>query len=231
MAQDGSQILPFYIVCDESYSMVEEIDGVNRSLVDLHKAIASDLVVCDKAMIGVITFSDTAEVLVPLTRPDQLANMSGCVAKSGTSYGAAFTKIKETIETDVADLKAKNHQVLRPVVFFISDGGPQDDNWKASHDRLTDETFTARPHILSFGVREADEKTTREIATPVNRLNDRRFAYLAEEGTEPGPALREILRKLAQTIVTSSSSEKRQLIPPTDIPGVRDIGGIDLEVI
>ena len=65
----GEQILPFYIVCDETGSMepIGGIEAINKALPQLHAEIAADPLVSDKCRIGLITFSDTAEELMSLT--------------------------------------------------------------------------------------------------------------------------------------------------------------------
>lgn len=230
MSDGGSQILPFYIICDESLSMSEYLDGVNDSLKGLHKTISQDPVVCDKAQISVITFSDQAETLVELTRPDELVAMPGCSAKGGTSYGAAFRALRDAIERDIQRLKSHGFRVLRPAAFFITDGAPTDgDGWRSVHADLVSLSNPYRPNILSFGVGSADRGVILDIATGSTKLGIPKFAFLADEGISPGPALKEIIGKLAGTIVSSSRAESPQLVPPTDIQGVTNIAAIELD--
>ncbi|SVD90314.1 uncharacterized protein METZ01_LOCUS443168, partial [marine metagenome] len=75
----GEQVLPFYIVCDESASMDHNggIDAINAALPELHLSIASNPLVNDKARISLIAFSDDAEVLVPLARACDIDQMPG----------------------------------------------------------------------------------------------------------------------------------------------------------
>ena len=226
--QGGRQVLPFYIICDESMSMEgAKLDAVNSSLPHLHKAVASDPIVNDKVRVGVISFSDTAEVLVPLTQLAQLKQMPGLVSKGGTSYTAAFTKVKSCIQTDVDNLKAQSLQVLRPVVFFISDGEPTSTDWPAAHASLIDASFPYRPHILSFGVNGAVGATIKDVATEISRSGQtKRYAWLADDSVEPGAVVREIISKLTQSIVASGRSQKPQVVPPTSISGVIDLDPI-----
>jgi len=226
--QGGRQVLPFYIVCDESMSMEgAKLDAVNSSLPHLHQAVASDPIVNDKVRVGVISFSDTAEVLVPLTQLAQLQQMPGLVSKGGTSYTAAFAKVKSCIQTDVDNLKAQSLQVLRPVVFFISDGEPTSTDWPAAHASLIDASFPYRPHILSFGVNGAVGDTIKDVATEIRRGGQaKRYAWLADDSVEPGAVVREMIGKLAQTIVASGRSQTPQLAPPTSIPGLIDLDPI-----
>jgi uncharacterized protein YegL len=221
-SSDGYQILPFYIVLDESSSMDgPSIDAVNAALPELHAAIAADPNVCDKTSVSIITFSDSAQVLVPLTRMDDLETMPGVIARGSTNYGAAFDLLRSQIEEDVTRLKAQsaNTQVLRPACFFISDGEPTDSEavWQASHSALTAEGFRYRPHIISFGVAKANRETILSVATA---YNGKRHAFLAAVGASPGTALREIIRSLTNSIVYSARSTTPQLQVPQNVPGV-----------
>ena len=66
----------------------------------------------------------------------------------------------------------------------------------------------------------ADPVVILKVATVIERLSGSKFAFLADDGVSPGPALREILGRLAQSIVASASSSSPQLVAPTNIPGV-----------
>ena len=163
----SDNILPIYIVCDESGSMETngEIDAVNNCLAELHAAIAGDPLVSDKCRIGLITFSDIAEVLLPLSNLSDVVAMPGLVAKAMSNYGGAFNLLREVIARDIANMKSQGIQVYRPVVFFISDGDPTDD-WEASHRALTDKNINPQaPHIIAFGVAGANPAVIGKIGT------------------------------------------------------------------
>ena len=137
----GNAVLPFYILCDESGSMDANggIDAVNRGLPELHATIAGDPLVADKCRIGLITFSDIAEELLPLSNLSDVQAMPGCAAKGMTNYGEAFNLLRVVIARDITNLKSQGMQVYRPAVFFITDGEPTDD-WEANYRALTDKT-------------------------------------------------------------------------------------------
>lgn len=219
---DGAQVLPFYIVLDESGSMAgESIKAVNDALPDLWSAIAADPNVNDKTRVSILTFTDNATVLVPLTRMADLANMPGVTAKGATSYGAAFQLLKKTIETDMRDLKNTGFQTIRPVCFFISDGEPTDPAvWKSEHQKLTDPSFAYAPVIIAFGVAGATAATIKEVATP---YKGRAYGYLMDDGTSPGPVLKEIINSLTQSIVNSARNEKPAIVLPTNVPGTVEL--------
>ena len=169
MKQDRvlSTILPIYILCDESGSMDANggIDAVNNGLPELHAAIAGDPLVSDKCRIGLITFSDIAEELLPLSNLSDVQAMPGCAAKGMTNYGEAFNLLRVVIARDIANMKSQGIQVYRPVVFFITDGDPTDD-WEASHRALTDRNINPQaPHVFALGVAGANQVVIDKIGT------------------------------------------------------------------
>jgi uncharacterized protein YegL len=223
----GVQVLPFYIVCDESGSMAgDSINAVNGGIAELFKALSADPIVDAKARVSIIAFSDSADVILPLSQISSVnTGVPGCSVRGSTSYSAAFRKTKEQIDIDVAGLKAQNLRVLRPVVFFISDGEPNNEPWQTDHASLTDPTYKYRPHIISFGVAGAQADVIREVATPVDRAGRKKFAWKADDGTNPGPALTEIFKFITGTVVTSAGANEPTIVE-MDIPGVMKLDEI-----
>lgn len=216
----GVQTIPFYLVCDESASMSgDSIDAVNEGIKQLCQTISRDPLVDDKARVGIIAFSDTAEVILPLTQISQVGTIPSCVTKASTSYREAFVKLKAEIDNDINQMKANGMRVGRPVVFFISDGAPNDEDWMSAHSDLTSSSNKFRPNIISFGVAGAVKDVIHAVATEISQGNAKRYAYLAEEGTSPGPALKEILQFVTGSVV-SSARENTPTIPQAQIPGV-----------
>src|SRR5690349_1385453 len=119
-----SQILPFYLVCDESGSMRgKPLRAINESLPDIHVEIGSNPVVADKTRFCVIGFSGTARTVLPMSDLSAISSVPALGYRTGgTSYGAAFKLLYDTIADDVQRLKANGDQVYRPAVFFLSDG-------------------------------------------------------------------------------------------------------------
>lgn len=203
----GEQVLPFYIVCDESGSMGANggIDAINRALPDLHSALASDPLVSDKARIGLIVFSDDAEELMALTRAADVNAFPGVTAKGLTNYGDAFLTLKSVMQRDIADLKQQGYRVFRPAVFFISDGEPSA-AWESEYDDLVSGVDAPKPNIVTFGVVSADVSVMKKIANVA--------CFMSEDKANPGPVLREIMKALTDSIITSTNSPTPQFITP-----------------
>jgi uncharacterized protein YegL len=196
------QILPFYMVCDESGSMAGGgVDAINSALPDLHQEISTNPSVADKTRFALIGFSTQASVLQPLADLSELTQLPSLSAGGVTSFGAAFRLLKTTIEKDVTDLKADGHDVYRPVVFFLSDGIPTDEGWRTDLKELNSSRYA--PKIIAFGVTDAETATITEVANFK--------AFIQQEHTvSPAMALREFASSLTRSIVNSATSMSAQ---------------------
>ncbi|CAL9318756.1 vWA domain-containing protein [Streptomyces labedae] len=196
------QLLPFYMVCDESGSMAGGgVDAINAALPDLHQEISTNPSVADKTRFALIGFSTQASVLQPLADLSELTQLPSLSAGGVTSFGAAFRLLKDTIEKDVAVLKGEGHDVYRPVVFFLSDGIPTDEGWRTALNELN--AFRYAPKIIAFGISDADAATITEVA------NFKAFIQ-QNDSISPAVALREFASSLTRSIVSSATSMAAQ---------------------
>lgn len=196
------QLLPFYMVCDESGSMAGGgVDAINSALPELHHEISTNPSVADKTRFALIGFSTQASVLQPLADLSELTQLPSLSAGGVTSFGAAFRLLKDTIEKDVAALKAEGHDVYRPVVFFLSDGIPTDEGWRTALNDLN--AFRYAPKIIAFGISDADAATITEVA------NFKAFIQ-QNDSISPAVALREFASSLTRSIVSSATSMAAQ---------------------
>ncbi|WP_432055318.1 vWA domain-containing protein [Streptomyces sp. bgisy022] len=196
------QLLPFYMVCDESGSMAGGgVGAINTALPELHQEISTNPSVADKTRFALIGFSTKASVLQPLADLSELTQLPSLSAGGVTSFGAAFRLLKDTIEQDVAALKAQGHEVYRPVVFFLSDGIPTDEGWRTALKELN--AFRYAPKIIAFGISDADAGTITEVA------NFKAFIQ-QNDSISPAVALREFASSLTRSIVSSATSMAAQ---------------------
>ena len=212
-----SQVLPFYLLCDESGSMRgEPIRAINASLPEVHSEVGSNPAVADKTRFCIIGFSGAARTVLPLADLSAIEVMPSIAYHGGgTNYGAAFELLYDTITDDVRRLKANGDQVYRPAVFFLSDGRPNDKKWRVSYQRVIDPGWPLRPNILAFGFGKAVPATLQQVATV--------RAFIADKGMGPGAALREFAASLIQSIVKSGSrlapGGGLTLAVPDSVPG------------
>jgi uncharacterized protein YegL len=172
--EEGQVIMPFYLVCDVSASMTKDMDALNQGIRKLRRAIVAQPQVDDVAQIGIITFSASAQVALPLSQMSE-EQMPTLRAQSSTDYGGAFRLLAQTIQQDTARLKAQGLKVYRPCAFFLTDGLPTDKSWlqtftsTLTYDQGTRAGMKGHPLFIPFGFRDASEDVLNKLAYPPNK--------------------------------------------------------------
>ncbi|MCC2962641.1 VWA domain-containing protein [Massilia sp. IC2-278] len=119
--------LPVYLLLDTSGSMNgEPIESVRNGMQTLLSALRQDPHAIESAWLSVITFSDTAKQVTPLTELGQF-QMPAITASGTTSMGAALSLLAERVGQEVAKTTADQKGDWKPIVFMMTDGDPTDD--------------------------------------------------------------------------------------------------------
>jgi uncharacterized protein YegL len=206
MVEPGQLVMPFYLVCDVSRSMANDMQELNEGIRRLRRAVVSEPIVDDVAQIGILTFSDSAKVVMRLGQMS-LYDIPVLSAEGGANYGAAFRLLAQTIAQDVAGLKEQGYKVYRPCVFFLSDGEPSDPDWdRTFRETLTYDVATGRgmkthPVFVPFGFRDASEYVLRRLAYPPGKG---RWYHSKSHSVEV--ALRGILDTIMNSVIGSGMS-------------------------
>lgn len=244
----GLALLPFYVLVDVSYSMLtpEEYDGQTRTGMDAVNEIAPQVFnlfrkapqLRDQARFGIVDFAGGATT--PLALCDPAKESAEAIPtliprQDGTSYAAAFRAMRERIEDDVAHLKADDHRVYRPAVFFLTDGEPNPgDRIDAAWNGLVAADFNARPNVIPFGIREAQKSVLDRFArykTPADESGNSppSVAFMARDGVPATRAIEKMIDILLQSILASdpaamaASAGNIVLPPPQDLNDEEDI--------
>lgn len=204
--QQSRPLLPFYLVVDVSYSMKgPKLDAANEICPDVATAVATNPLMQDKTRFGVITFSDKASVVLPISDLSTISQLPVFRIEGGTSFKAAFNLLKSTIEKDVATLKGDNFLVHRPAVFFVTDGEPTDKEkeWKSAHTQLTSSDASPYyPNLIPFGVDGARPDNIAYIAHPAGRFK----GYLQGDGASAAEAIQRIAEIVVSSVISSAES-------------------------
>ncbi len=206
--EPGQLVMPFYLICDVSYSMTDDMPALNEGIQRLRRAIVSEPAVDDVAHIGILTFSDVGRVVVPLSQMSD-HDMPVLSVEGGTNYGAAFRTLAETIAHDNTSLKAQGYKVYRPCAFFLSDGEPLDRDWEATfratltYDPATGAGLKGHPVFVPYGFRDAQEDVLRRLAYPKGRAK-----WYFAKSTDIEQVLQGILDIIMNTVITSGNSAR-----------------------
>ena len=218
-------VMPFYLICDVSYSMINDMTALNDGVQRLRRSIVAEPLVDDVAHIAVMTFSDTAKVIMPLSQMSETP-VPPLSVEGGTNYGEAFRELARVIPADAAALKAQGYRVFRPCAFFLTDGEPNDaDYWETfkstlAYNGVTDVGMKQYPVFIPFGFRAAPEDVLRKLAYPPEKG---RWYHIKND--DIGQVIKLILDVIMKTVVSSgqsSSTGKPALIhaPVPAAPGV-----------
>lgn len=211
-APQAARVLPFYFVCDESVSMRgEPLEAINSGLEALRGELVRTREAAARTRLGIIGFSADAEIRLPLSDLSSLHVLPKLRARGGTRYGPAFDLLRETIEQDIFLIKANGGTVYRPMVFFLSDGRPNDEQWRTAYRQLASPAFESRPNFIAFGLGDCNLETIKHIATY--------GAFQADGSMSVASALKEVASSLATSIMNS----REQLVVPQQVPGFTSV--------
>ena len=228
MSETKGKLIPFYLVVDVSYSMTEQgrIESANRIIGELVQAFEANPIISDKVRVGMIDFSDDAQVVIPLDDLLDLQSIPQLTVRGGTSYGAAFTKLRSEIERNVNELRASGYEVHRPAVYFITDGVPTDDGWEhafqalTQYDKVTRQGFSFYPNLIPCGVGDANPAILASLIHPQGRMK----MFLQKEGGDPAKALSAMVEIIISSTINSGNNVAQgkgsaiELPMPEDLP-------------
>ena len=118
--------LPVYLLLDVSGSMTgEPITAVQNGVQTMVSALMGDPQALESAYISVITFSNSAEQLVPLTELSQFTPPQ-LTAGGMTSLGEALKFVAQCADREVVKNTPEAKGDWKPLVFIMTDGGATD---------------------------------------------------------------------------------------------------------
>ena len=114
-------IFPFYLCLDVSASMAgDPIDSVNRQMPVLRSSVGEDPAIAEVIRFGVVTFSDVARTILPLSDLSLVEAVPEVRPEGRTSYGAAFEHLRQVIESDYQSGRAGGDRWYRPASVRLS---------------------------------------------------------------------------------------------------------------
>ncbi|MEU7058129.1 hypothetical protein [Streptomyces sp. NPDC046197] len=205
--------LPTYLVVDVSSSMSPYQDTLNRTLEDLHLTLSTNPRVSEFAHMSVLVFSHEPILVLEMTDLAYVPSMPTVVCGGGTHYGKVFDLVRQRIDLDVPALSAQRKAVLRPAVFFLTDGEPMDSGWERNFQALVAPGSRRHPHVITYGFGSADPNVLSKVAT--------KAAFIATGNSDQNEALSKAISSLVNTLVASAASAEMRI--PAEAEGYRSI--------
>lgn len=196
--------LPVYILADCSGSMAgDPIESVKQGIRELTANLMGDPSAIESAYLSVITFSDHAEQIVPLTEIAQF-NPPDLQAGGTTSLGAAIKLLMDCIDREVHKSSAEVKGDWKPLIFILSDGVPSDDHF-AHATELKNRRYA---NIIALACGDA---------APANALKDITESVLQMRDMSPG-AFKQFFKWVSQSV--KQTSQKCSASPDSVAAGI-----------
>jgi uncharacterized protein YegL len=187
-----------YLLLDLSastYGIADELNNAVHSLVD---ELQTSPLLGSYTWMAILSFSDDARVEMPLTRAMEIDALPSLSPRGATSYAAAFNLAASVVGNDLNNLKSEGYKVVRPAVFFMTDGQPTDPEniWRVALSGL--KTLPVQIFSIGFGS-DVDPRQLSQIASDPHR------AFLASIGPEQQGHVR-VLPDLVSAVLHSTTS-------------------------
>ena len=185
-----------YLVLDESLDR-GCLDELNRGLASLHSALAGAPAVSAALRLCVLGMAAVTEVRLPLDTVLPSTRTPILTGRPGRSYTHAFRTLQALLRQDVALVKTQRTQVLRPIVFLLTGGVPDEGTgWRAAYAELVDQGGNSiAPHLIALGLGGAEAPAVRALATRPE------FGFMAAPHQDAASAAHSVAAFLRDTIV------------------------------
>jgi len=157
LMNNQEQRLPCILILDTSASMSgEPIKELQSGLEYFAKDVQSDDDAKQKVQIMVIKCGGSAEVISDWTDAESF-EAPDLYADGMTPMGAALDLAAEEIENQKQIYRNNGISYLKPWIFIISDGAPNDNNWERSASNFKQLEKDGKFTVFTIAVEDADQ--------------------------------------------------------------------------
>lgn len=185
--------LPVYLLLDCSASMSgEPIEALRMGVKALVADLKTDPQALETAYLSVITFSSTAQQVIPLTEliTFQEPNLD---ARGATALGEALKMLDQCVDNEVQKTTPTQKGDWKPLVFLMTDGQPTD-SWENAADQIKQKKIA---NIIACAAGPgADASMLKRITNP---------EYVVELNNVQPDTLKSFFKWVSSSIKTTSS--------------------------
>ena len=172
---------PIYLLIDTSGSMFgEPIEAVKNGVKLCIQDLRNDPESMEKAYVSVITFSNTAEMIMPLTYIGDIREediQKKLVANGETSMGAALEKLNESLKKDLIKNSKETKGDYKAFVLILTDGNPTD---KSKLDNAINNIDRRK---ISYLVAATTDEKTKDVLSKITQ-QEQNIIYLPSAAPE-----------------------------------------------
>ncbi len=161
--------LPVYLLLDTSGSMSgEPIEAVRQGIKALLSDLMSEPTARETVYLSVITFSSSAQQIVPLTELMSFQEPS-LDANGSTAFGDALKVLEQCMDREVVKATSTTQKGdWKPLVFIMTDGQPTD-SWESVADHIKQKKLG---NVIACAAGPgADENMLKKVTELVVKLN------------------------------------------------------------
>lgn len=225
MALGTIRVCPIYLLLDVSASMRgDAISALNDTIETIVNSLITNPNVVERVHLGINIFSSGSEVVLPLTPLTEISRIPIFSAGGASDYGSAFRLMRTTIEIDLERLRSRQLKVIRPTIFFASDGTPTDppSAWMAELDRLREPRW--HPNIVAVGFSQADPQVLSRVATTSGG------AFLVQSGASPRESMNALAAFVSSYTQALTASVMRS-VPVAQVTVPANLVSVPLQII
>lgn len=232
---EGQEVMPFYLILDQSGSMSAELGTLRQAVEQLIAELRSDNETDDTVLLGVISFGSSAQVTIPLSQLSSIQAVPQLTVLGGTNFSEAWRMYDQVFRADKKVIRAKNGQIHRPCVFFLTDGAPSDRHQFRNVFLSTQGKDATKgwPYVVAYGFRDARADVLKDIAYP--DFGEKLGQWFLLKDNDPAAVIAQVKDLINQTIVHATSTNatgKRDLkaAQPTQTANIVH-GSVDVDEI
>ena len=153
-----ANVLPVYLVIDESPATARWIDELSDTAQDLFTAVEGLPV-----QLSVLGFAESVQVRQPLAAAEPGRKLPPMIPRGPADHAELFRWLADTLPGEVTDLRDSHRSVREPLIVLLNASPAGDDGWTEPRRRLL--RGLRRADLVAIGVGGADPAQTLGFAS------------------------------------------------------------------